>query len=153
MRILLQLYGRSKVIHQAHLTEKLYPYNYKLLPPNSSLASFSQRFRIHTRPFGYSTDINGLLYTSFQEFMHSEGIDLNEPESKPTDPYMESRHQPQYCYTTPSTYDKLRKFLELDRNVLRFYCVWDDRDNMFGEIKPYVSPSTLLRTCLHRCQC
>lgn len=75
--------------------------------------------------------------------MRSEGIDLNEPEGKLTDPYMESRRQPQYCYTTPSTYDKLRKFLELDRNVLRFYCVWDDRDNMFGEIKPYVSLSTV----------
>lgn len=71
--------------------------------------------------------------------MRSEGIDLNEPKTKPTDPYMESRRQPQYCYTTPSNYDKLRKFLELDRNVLRFYCVWDDRDNMFGEIRPYVS--------------
>ena len=71
--------------------------------------------------------------------MQSEGIDLNDPETKPADPYMESRRQPQYCYTTPSTYDKLRKFLELDRNVLRLYCVWDDRDNMFGEIKPYVS--------------
>ena len=73
--------------------------------------------------------------------MRSEGIDLNEPETKPMDPYMESRCQPKYCYTTPSTYDKLRKFLELDRNVLRFYCVWDDRESMFGEIKPYVSTS------------
>ena len=82
--------------------------------------------------------------------MQSEGIDLNDPEFKPTDPYMESRRQPQYCYTTPSTYDKLRKFIELDRNVLRFYCVWDDRDNMFGEIKPYVSVWTVYRTpCLH----
>lgn len=26
----------------------------------------------------------------------------------------------------------------MDRKVLRFYCVWDDRDNMFGEINPYV---------------
>ena len=74
-----------------------------------------------------------------QEFMCSEGIDLNESEKKPTDPYLESRRQPQYTFTTPSTYDKLRRFLELDRNVLRFYSVWDDRDNMFGEINPYAS--------------
>lgn len=89
-------------------------------------------------------------WSLFQEFMRSEGIDLNEPEGKLTDPYMESRRQPQYCYTTPSTYDKLRKFLELDRNVLRFYCVWDDRDNMFGEIKPFVSLSTIIY--MHTCR-
>lgn len=26
----------------------------------------------------------------------------------------------------------------MDRKVFRFYCVWDDRDNMFGEIRFYV---------------
>ena len=72
----------------------------------------------------------------------SEGIELNSPDQKPTDPYMETRYQPQPCFTTPSDYDKLRQFLELDRNVLRFYCVWDDRDSMFGEMRPYVSPSS-----------
>jgi hypothetical protein len=34
--------------------------------------------------------------------------------------------------------DKLRKFLELDRKVLRFFCVWDDRDQMFGEIRKFI---------------
>ena len=85
--------------------------------------------------------------------MRSEGIDLNGTETKPTDPYMESRRQPQYCYTTPSNYDKLRKFLELDRNVLRFYCVWDDRDNMFGEIKPYVSQTSVQSDLYQRSHC
>lgn len=72
------------------------------------------------------------------EFMRSEGIDLNPPEEWPKDPCMESRRQPQHTYTTPSTFDKLRQFLEMDRNVLRFYCVWDDRENMFGEMRPYI---------------
>ena len=39
---------------------------------------------------------------------------------------------------TPSDVDKLRKFLELDRKVLRFYCVWDDRDQMFGEVRKLI---------------
>lgn len=70
--------------------------------------------------------------------MTSEGIVLNSPDQQQSDPYMGTRHKPQPSYTTPSDYDKLRQFLALDRNVLRFYCVWDDRDNMFGEIRPYV---------------
>ena len=70
--------------------------------------------------------------------MCSEGIELNPPDQQQADPYMESRRQPQHSYTTPTTNDKLAQFLELDRHVLRFYCVWDDRDSMFGEMRPYV---------------
>lgn len=76
-----------------------------------------------------------------QDYLLSEGIDLQGGESKVPDPYSLSRYFPQYAYTTPSTYDKLKQFLEMDRKVLRFYCVWDDRDNMFGEINPYVRES------------
>ena len=80
-----------------------------------------------------------ILSCIIQEFMTSEGIELNPPSNWPPDPYMESRRQPQHTYTTPSTYDKLQQFLEMDRQVLRFYCMWDDRENMFGEMRPYVS--------------
>ena len=71
--------------------------------------------------------------------MESEGIELSAAEGMPTDPYTQTRHLPTYSYTAPSTYDKLKQFLEMDRHVLRFFCVWDDRDSMFGEMKPYVS--------------
>lgn len=65
-------------------------------------------------------------------------MELNVPEKAVPDPYTLSRYRPLNAYTTPSTYDKLKQFLEMDRKVLRFYCVWDDRDNMFGEIRPFV---------------
>ena len=71
--------------------------------------------------------------------MVSEGIELSSPEVRPGDPYTHSRHLPTHSYTTPSTYDCLKQFLEMDRHVLRFFCVWDDRDSMFGDMKPYVS--------------
>ena len=29
--------------------------------------------------------------------------------------------------------DTLKQFLDQDRNVLRFYCHWDDSENMFGD--------------------
>ena len=41
-------------------------------------------------------------------------------------------------YKTPSDFDKLRQFLEMDRKVLRFFVVWDDRDSMFGEMRKFV---------------
>jgi len=32
-----------------------------------------------------------------------------------------------------------RKFLENDRHVLRFYCIWDDRNSMFGDKRKLVN--------------
>jgi len=31
--------------------------------------------------------------------------------------------------------DTLKQFLDHDRHVLRFYCYWDDRDEMFGDVR------------------
>lgn len=73
-----------------------------------------------------------------KEFMASEGILLNPPQICPSDPYIQSRQQPRQTYKTPSEFDKLKKFIELDRKVLRFYCIWDDRDSMFGAVRPCV---------------
>ncbi|KAL5493772.1 hypothetical protein EMCRGX_G014996 [Ephydatia muelleri] len=73
-----------------------------------------------------------------EEHLRSQGIDLCPREECPPDPYIESRKQPLHAYTTPSSFDKLKQFLEMDRHVLRFYSVWDDRDSLFGEIRPHV---------------
>ena len=76
----------------------------------------------------------------FQDFLESEGIVVNDPEGIPTDPYINRRAEAAALrtYNTPSAFDKLKQFKELDRKVLRFFCVWDDRDSMFGEIRPFV---------------
>ena len=72
--------------------------------------------------------------------MEAEGIVVNDPEYVPTDPYIEKRRQAAALrtYNTPPAFDKLKQFLELDRKVLRFYCMWDDRSEMFGEMRPFV---------------
>lgn len=31
--------------------------------------------------------------------------------------------------------DTLKQFLHHDRHVLRFYCYWDDRGSMFGDVR------------------
>ena len=77
-----------------------------------------------------------------QDFLTRQGIELNPPEDAPADPFTLTRRvadKPITTYTTPSDYDKYKQFLALDRKVLRFFAVWDDRDNMFGEIRPFVS--------------
>lgn len=65
---------------------------------------------------------------------------VNDPEDSPTDPYIERRKEAAALrtYNTPSSFDKLKQFMELDRKVLRFYCIWDDQDSMFGESRPFV---------------
>ncbi|CAL1533193.1 unnamed protein product [Lymnaea stagnalis] len=75
-----------------------------------------------------------------KDFLESEGIVVNEPEFIPPDPYIQKRADTVTLrtYTTQSAFDKLKQFKELDRKVLRFYCVWDDRDSMFGEMRPFV---------------
>lgn len=73
-----------------------------------------------------------------QEYMASQGIILNAPQKCPTDPYTQSRASPHRSYKTPSDFDKLKQFIELDRAVLRFYCLYDDSDNMYGEVRPCI---------------
>ncbi|KAG2435098.1 hypothetical protein HXX76_007184 [Chlamydomonas incerta] len=34
--------------------------------------------------------------------------------------------------------DRLRQFLENNKKVLRFWCVWDERTTMYGDRRPYV---------------
>ena len=34
--------------------------------------------------------------------------------------------------------DKLRQWLENNKKVLRFFCVWDNRQGMYGDRRPYV---------------
>ncbi|KAL7063803.1 hypothetical protein AAHC03_05528 [Spirometra sp. Aus1] len=75
-----------------------------------------------------------------KNFFESEGLELNEPEKAPEDPYLTKRaiREAIALNTTPSSFDKRRQHLELDRQVLRFYAAWDDRDEMFGELRKFV---------------
>lgn len=34
--------------------------------------------------------------------------------------------------------DTLKQFLQYDRRVLRFYCLWDDTDSMFGDAREMI---------------
>uniref|UniRef100_A0A7N5K4F8 EF-hand domain-containing protein 1 n=1 Tax=Ailuropoda melanoleuca TaxID=9646 RepID=A0A7N5K4F8_AILME len=71
-------------------------------------------------------------------FLESQGIELNPPEKMALDPYTELRKQPLRKYVTPSDFDQLKQFLTFDKQVLRFYAIWDDTDSMFGECRNYI---------------
>ncbi|XP_013366215.1 PREDICTED: EF-hand domain-containing protein 1 [Chinchilla lanigera] len=73
-----------------------------------------------------------------QAFLESQGIELNPPEKMALDPYTELRKQPLRKYVTPSDFDQLKRFLTFDKQVLRFYAIWDDTDSMFGECQNYI---------------
>ncbi|XP_071085308.1 EF-hand domain-containing family member C2-like isoform X1 [Haliotis cracherodii] len=71
-----------------------------------------------------------------QNFLRKLGVRINGTEDIPTDPYVQHRKamdesmQPLRPY---EKHDTLKQFLDHDRHVLRFYCYWDDSDNMFGD--------------------
>ncbi|KAM8778954.1 EF-hand domain-containing protein 1 [Rhynchonycteris naso] len=73
-----------------------------------------------------------------QEYLESQGIELNPPEKMALDPYIELRKQPLRKYVTPSDFDQLKQFLTFDKQVLRFYAIWEDTDSMFRECRNYV---------------
>lgn len=61
----------------------------------------------------------------------------------PEDEYTKARrevdqHRKGHTSGSPKQ-DPLKKFLENDRKVLRFFCVWDDRASPFGDLRRFVS--------------
>ncbi|GAB1599427.1 EF-hand domain-containing protein 1-like [Argonauta hians] len=90
-------------------------------------------------------------------FLESEGVELNPPEPLPADPYTENRKKASLMNVgkTPSPYDKFKQFLEMDPQVLRYYCLWDTRKMPFGDVKEYIinyylSNDTLEVRAIHR---
>ncbi|GAB5584545.1 EF-hand domain-containing family member C2 [Prionailurus iriomotensis] len=74
--------------------------------------------------------------TFTKNFLKKIGVKLNPPGRCPEDPYMKIRREtldrmePLRPY---ESYDTLKQFLEYDRKVLRFFCLWDDSASMFGD--------------------
>jgi len=65
-------------------------------------------------------------------------VKLSEPENMPVDPYTESRNPVDRTTKTKSDFDKLNRFLKLDRKVLLFRAVYDDRDALFGDLRQFI---------------
>ncbi|XP_011378328.2 EF-hand domain-containing family member C2 [Pteropus vampyrus] len=71
-----------------------------------------------------------------KNFLKKIGIKLNPPGECPEDPYMKTWRQKLDCIRPLRPYesfDTLKQFLEYDRKVLRFFCLWDDSASLFGD--------------------
>ena len=74
-------------------------------------------------------------------YLTSQGIVVGAPEEAPADQYTTKRviiDKPISSSKTPSDFDKLKQFIALDRRVLRFFAVWDDRAELYGEKRKYL---------------
>lgn len=100
-----------------------------------------------------------------RNFLDKIGVTVGEPEALPEDPYNKNRdairgqitQNQKYFHPRPHDDDlmrymeaklgvastlldreKLDQFLKNDRKVLRFYLAWDDREHLYGELRPFV---------------
>jgi hypothetical protein len=91
------------------------------------------------KTINYNSDSGGFLVK--QEFLTSHNIQVPTNGTYPTDPYEAHRNEmlSRMKATRPSKpKSSLKKFLENDRRVLRFYCAWDDTNSVFGDVRHMV---------------
>ena len=50
-----------------------------------------------------------------------------------------------FFYFFISDEDPLRKFLTLDRVVLRFWAIWDEREQLYGEVRKFLAQFDIFR--------
>ncbi|KAB5577048.1 hypothetical protein PHYPO_G00205490 [Pangasianodon hypophthalmus] len=104
-------------------------YNFHHFNINQEMDFYSRTFMI--------TDCD--LYT--HNFLRKMGVRLNAPGATPTDPYTKLRQDLEDSMKPLRPYerqDTLKQFLDHDRNVLCFYCYWDDTQSMFGDLRELI---------------
>lgn len=73
-------------------------------------------------------------------FLTKIGVRVADPIEAPSDPYKGLRDLQDGAQNPLRPYervDTLKQFLDHDRQVLRFTCIWDDRDTKFGELRRF----------------
>lgn len=72
-------------------------------------------------------------------FLTEQGVDVPPNQEYPEDPYrsyVEAKARPAVRQATSRIDPKTKQFLDMDRKVLRFFCVWDDTRNLYGDVIP-----------------
>lgn len=75
-----------------------------------------------------------------RNFLTKIGVRVADPVEAPNDPYKNIRQVQDGTQNPLRPYeraDSLKQFLDHDRHVLKFNCVWDDRDTKFGEVRRF----------------
>lgn len=113
-----------------------------LPPPNDDQYYTVENFNVDKEItlYGRCFKITGCDQFTYN-FLRKLGVRIGKPGEIPDDPYsnyrkgMDESQQPLRPY---EKVDTLKQFLDHDRHVLRFYCVWDDQDNMFGDAREMI---------------
>ena len=117
-------------------------------------APFTDTFSIDDFEIGKELPIYGKAYNIVACDLFTENFakkHLNRSftptgETLPSDPYAHAREVVMKHLATASQHkensdawlkEKYRRFVSDYGKVLRFYCVWDDTDNMYGDLKAY----------------
>ncbi|KAH0794609.1 EF-hand domain-containing protein 1 [Histomonas meleagridis] len=96
---------------------------------------------------GINIEIFGVVYRIYscdaftEKYLQSMGKEVGEFEEPPDDIYTIKRKlTDRPIRVTHINTDKtnLRRFLEFDGKVLRFYTIWDDRKSLFGEKRKFI---------------
>ncbi|XP_069389268.1 EF-hand domain-containing family member C2 [Paralichthys olivaceus] len=108
-----------------------------LPPPDDEQFYNVFHFNLNQQMVLYSRTFTVTSCDSFtRNFLTKLGVILNEPATVPDDPYSKLREQIQKNMNPLRPYerrDTLKQFLDHDGQVLRFYCVWDDTESVFGD--------------------
>ncbi|XP_062389412.1 EF-hand domain-containing family member C2 [Sardina pilchardus] len=108
-----------------------------LPPPNDDQFYNVHHFNINQEMALYSRTFKIMDCDPFtRNFMRKLGVRINPTSSVPEDPYSDLRQQMEESMKPLRPYerqDTLKQFLDHDRNVLCFYCYWDDSESMFGD--------------------
>ncbi|XP_075706870.1 EF-hand domain-containing family member C2 isoform X2 [Rhinoderma darwinii] len=113
-----------------------------LPPPNDDQFYTVDHFNINKDIVFYSRAFKIVNCDEFtRNFLRKLGIRINPPGSIPADPYstmrkeMEDNMKPLRPY---ERMDTLKQFLNHDRHVLRFNCLWDDTPSPFGDARELI---------------
>ncbi|VDL61617.1 unnamed protein product [Hymenolepis diminuta] len=111
-------------------------------PPNDDCFYTVDDFNV-----GIDLELYGRIYRLIScdkfttDFLRKLGVRINEPEEMPLDRFshlrINSSAEARSCQSTEHPF-KLRQFLDHDRQVLRFYCFWDDTDSPYGDARDFV---------------
>jgi hypothetical protein len=109
---------------------------------NPSILPLGTFYKISDFNVGISIDLSGVVYRIYacdeftEEYFKSSGVQINDFEQPPDDLYSVKRKltdRPIRVTYVNTDKTNLRRFLDYDAKVLRFYTTWDDRNAVFGE--------------------
>ncbi|XP_071993870.1 EF-hand domain-containing family member C2 [Engystomops pustulosus] len=113
-----------------------------LPPPNDDQFYTVDHFNINKDIVFYSKIFKIVNCDEFtRNFLRKLGVRINPPGSIPADPYSTTRKQIEDNMKPLRPYermDTLKQFLDHDRHVLRFYCLWDDTISPFGDSRELI---------------